>query len=79
MRREEIIKKLQAFFEKHKQFRIAILFGSVARGDIKQESDVDIAVLAEHELSWLEQGNLSLELEKICKREVGIVDLRKIY
>ncbi|HFC98444.1 MAG TPA: nucleotidyltransferase domain-containing protein [Thermosulfurimonas dismutans] len=78
MRREEIIRRLKAYFEPRERFRIVILFGSVARGDIKRESDVDLAVLAEPALSLRELLRLMGELEDLCGRRADVVQLQDL-
>ena len=41
----EIMKKLEAFFEKREEVQFAIIFGSLAKGTVNKLSDVDIAVM----------------------------------
>jgi len=48
------------------------LFGSVARGDFRPESDVDILVEMEPGRSLLDMCGLSLDLENILGRKVDV-------
>jgi len=82
MRREEerrrIISLLREYFAPRERFRIVILFGSVARGDIKRESDVDLAFLAEPPLSEKEYSKLYGDLEDLLHRPLSLVNLARI-
>lgn len=53
------------------EVRLAILFGSTARGTDRADSDVDVAVLGRE----LDQLALATELTRAVRREVQIVDL----
>ena len=72
--KSELIKALQV----SGRVRLAILFGSVAKGEETAESDLDIALLMEQELSveakmeWIEQ------LAKLSGRPVDLIDLRVV-
>ena len=48
------------------------LFGSVARGDFKPESDVDILIELEKGRSLFDMVGLGLDLEKILGRKVDV-------
>jgi len=56
-----IIKKLA---EKHGLVLVA-LFGSVAKGKIHKQSDVDLAVLAEHRLRPAELAEMQFDFSRI--------------
>ena len=55
-----------------------ILFGSYARGDQRQDSDVDIAIKTKKEISKKEIFELTQELEQLLKKDVDLVDLNAI-
>lgn len=72
---EPLIKQLS------EQYRLLLcyVFGSYASNDASTLSDLDIAVLAEHELTLKELPDLTERLQTIFKEEaVDLVDLRKI-
>ena len=68
-------KKLNRFLSGYPQFKLAILFGSQATGDITGESDIDLALLSDIPIS----SSLKLELVEMIGtrfgRPVDIVDL----
>lgn len=45
---ERVRKQWRDFFPKHKEIKSVVLFGSRARGDATERSDIDIAVSAPH-------------------------------
>lgn len=69
--------KLTIFFEQQSDVTIALLFGSVASGSNRPESDTDIAVLAKTELSSAFKKSLIEQISLITGTAVDIVDLRK--
>ena len=40
------------------------LFGSYAKGTAREQSDIDIAVLLEHELGWREVGKIMADARR---------------
>jgi len=71
---KEILKKY--FLDKN--YKLALLFGSFAKGDFHPFSDVDIGV-------WIEKDeidkkiDLNLELEEILGKKVDIVNLKDLF
>lgn len=57
----------------------AILYGSQAAGNAHENSDVDLAVLYDHELGGQEFLSLKLRLENVLKKEVDLVDLYRLH
>jgi predicted nucleotidyltransferase len=55
--------------------RLAMMFGSVARGEARANSDVDVAVLADHTLSADERIRLVESIAQATGRAVDLVDL----
>lgn len=55
--------------------RLAMLFGSVARGEARADSDIDVAVLADHALSADEKISLIGDIAQATGRAVDLVDL----
>jgi predicted nucleotidyltransferase len=70
---------LAAYFARRGDVRLALLFGSQARGDARPGSDVDVAV--QFEPSAHRSGlshprfEVAADLERLCRRAVDVVDL----
>jgi predicted nucleotidyltransferase len=54
------------------------IFGSVARGDADEQSDIDLIVQFEPGRSLLDHGALSVELQELLGRKVDVVSDRGI-
>jgi uncharacterized protein len=56
--------------------RLAMLFGSMAKGTQRIDSDIDIGIIPEDpDLSLAEELTLQTELGRVCKRQVDLVRL----
>lgn len=55
-----------------------IHFGSLAKGTMHEESDIDLAYFSKHPLSSYERFILANELATIANREVDLVDIKQI-
>lgn len=55
--------------------RLAILYGSAATGQLRADSDVDIALLFNHSLGADQKMELIMRLESELRRDVDLVDL----
>jgi predicted nucleotidyltransferase len=66
-----------AVLANHPEIRIAILFGSLARGSARSDSDLDLAVAAAAPLSASQRTSLVAALAQHVGRPVDLVDLRK--
>ncbi len=62
----------------HGAYNIRV-FGSVARGEAGEESDVDLLVDLEPERSLLDLGGLQVELEALLARRVDVVTEGGLY
>ena len=60
---------------KHGARRIWV-FGSVARGDADESSDIDFLVEMERGRSLLDMGGLLMDLRELFGREVDVVSVR---
>ena len=56
----------------------AILYGSILEDRFSDHSDIDLAVAADHELSYDELLAISDELGRATGREVQVRDLRRL-
>ena len=70
-----IAQKIASTLAQHEDIRLAFVFGSAARGALRPDSDVDVAVLAASQLSPEARLELMAELSLVVKREVDLVDL----
>lgn len=63
-----------------KEYRVtqAGIFGSYARGEQKKKSDVDILIKIHNDASLLTIIGLKMELEKVIKRKVDLVEYETI-
>jgi len=57
----------------------AAIFGSVARGEATEESDIDILVEFEGRKSLLDLSGLKLELEDILGRKVDVLTYGSLH
>jgi len=55
------------------------LFGSVARGEATDDSDIDLLVDLDPGRSGLDQAGLSLDLEALLERKVDVVTEAGLY
>jgi predicted nucleotidyltransferase len=72
--RETIREKREAILsaaEKHKATQVRLI-GSVARGEARSDSDIDLLVTWADGASLLDQAGLTLELESMLGRKVDI-------
>ena len=75
MDREELISCLRAVLASGPPLRLAVLFGSRARGTPREGSDVDVAVLARNELPLEAEMKLAAALSGASGLEVDLVCL----
>jgi predicted nucleotidyltransferase len=78
---DDIADKLRDFFGAKSDGLAAVyLFGSVARGEARPDSDVDVAVLYRGELPRTLEGlplELEGELERLLRRPVDVIALNR--
>jgi predicted nucleotidyltransferase len=56
--------------------RLALLFGSAARGSLRPDSDIDVGIVpVDPELTLADEIRLQRDLEKACGRDVDLVRL----
>lgn len=70
--------KVAAVLANHPDIRVAIVFGSVARGSADQNSDVDVAIQAAEPMNAEEKLQLIGELAAATGRPVDLIDLSTV-
>jgi len=74
---KKIEKKIIPVLNKYK-IKKAGIFGSYARGEEKKNSDIDILVKLDKELSLLYVIEIKLELQKVLRKKVDLVEYETI-
>lgn len=74
---EKIKSKITPLLKKYKVTQAGI-FGSYARSEQKKNSDIDILIKIHDKAGLLEIIGLKLELEKLIKRKVDLVEYETI-
>lgn len=61
------------FLKKH--INNVIIFGSLAKGQFTEESDIDIAVIPQTYLSFIDEINIESQLEELLRRNIDIINI----
>jgi predicted nucleotidyltransferase len=69
---------IREVLDRHPGLRLAILFGSVATGRATRDSDLDLAVAADHPLDAEEKLNLIADLAEATGRPIDLIDLHRV-
>ena len=69
---------IKILLQEHPGILCAILFGSFVKGNTRMESDVDVAVLADHRLDAREKMLLIGQIASVTGRPVDLVDLSNV-
>ena len=72
------IGRLRELLEGRHGLRLAIVFGSLARGGARPDSDLDIAVQSDRPLSAAQAAALIERLAGACGRPVDLIDLMTV-
>jgi len=72
---DNLLAALGAFLARESDMRLGLVFGSVASGLAKKDSDLDVAVLAHRPLDAGRKSDLIEELARIAGRPVDLIDL----
>ena len=64
---------------KQNDVKRAALFGSVVRGELTDESDIDVLVEFKGRKSLLDLVGLKLELEEMLKRKVDVLTYNSLH
>lgn len=74
---EDLKRKIIPILQSHGVKR-AGLFGSYVRGDMREDSDIDILVEIEEDISLLDFVGIKLEIEEVLGRKVDLVEYNTI-
>ena len=74
---EEIKQKILPILQRYGVKRVG-LFGSCVRGEIREDSDIDILVEIEKDISLLDFVGLKLEIEEVLGKKVDLVEYNTI-
>lgn len=74
---EEIKQKILPILKKHGVTKAGV-FGSVVRGEAREDSDIDILVEIESDISLLDFVGIKLEIEEALGRKVDLVEYKTI-
>jgi uncharacterized protein len=72
------IARIQSTLQRHSGLELALVFGSVARGMARDDSDLDIGVQAARVLSARQKMDLIGDLAEALGRPVDLIDLRTV-
>jgi predicted nucleotidyltransferase len=78
LRMPAIASELKDVLSRFPQLRLALVFGSVAKGQQRQDSDLDIAVAADHILSADERIDIIAALAERTGRPIDLIDLKTV-
>lgn len=78
MMTESIETQLSQVLGRHQAIRLALLFGSLAKGTARFDSDLDLAVGADHPLDVDDTIELISDLAKATGRPVDLIDLSTV-
>ena len=74
---EEIEQKIIPILKEH-NIKKAGLFGSCVRGEMREDSDIDVLVEIEDNISLLDFVGIKLEIEEALKRKIDLVEYSTI-
>jgi len=76
--RELLLEKIKNYLLEDKDVVAIVLFGSYARKDEKVDSDIDIAIKLNRELSKKDKFKLQLELEELVNKDIDLLNLDEL-
>lgn len=76
MLNENLFKKAINILVENLNPQIIYLFGSAARGELREDSDIDIAFLTDLQISNYERFILSSKIADIFNRDVDLINLK---
>jgi len=77
MNLDEIEKKIKKILINSLSPKLIYIFGSIITNRVRNDSDIDIAILADKQIDEYQLYMISQQLADDLKREVDIVDLKR--
>jgi len=74
---EEIKRKILPILQRYGVKKVG-LFGSCVRGEIREDSDIDILVQIEKDISLFDFVGIKLEIEEALERKIDLVEYSTI-
>ena len=75
---KQLTKTIKPIFQKHDVLKSSI-FGSVARGDNTEASDIDLLVELEDSKTLLDLAGLKIDLEETLNKKVNLLTYRSVH
>ncbi len=82
----KLLQVLKDYFNQREDIAFAFLFGSAAKGNVRKEGDIDIAIYfwPVKDIEWenfnkkyKEESKIGLDLERLLKKEVDLIVLNR--
>ncbi|MBT9151206.1 MAG: hypothetical protein DDT40_01394 [candidate division WS2 bacterium] len=77
-KKDEIKTKVIEVLRKH-EVKKAALFGSIVRGEVTKESDIDLLIEFEGRKSLLDLADLKLDLQELLRRKVDVLTYKSLH
>jgi len=74
---EEIKRKILPILQRYEVKKVG-LFGSCVRGEMREDSDIDILVQIEKDISLFDFVGIKLEIEEALERKIDLVEYSTI-
>ncbi|GBE48594.1 nucleotidyltransferase domain protein [bacterium BMS3Bbin12] len=75
---QSLFDSIRKIFARHAEIRLVMLFGSLAAGRARRDSDLDLAVATGRALTVVERASLIAELAEATGRPVDLIDLHVV-
>ncbi len=72
---QQTVEELRQLLARH-NFQLVILFGSMAKGSARPDSDIDVAVMAQRPLTAAQKMTLIGDIAAHFERPVDLIDLK---
>ncbi len=78
MNKKNISLRIHSVLNDYPEIVLASLYGSSLHGRMRQSSDIDIGIASTEELSFEKWSEIHIQLCRTLKKEVDLVDLRRL-